>query len=166
MDELNETDIQYFPLDFDALEKGDVITTDRLEAITGKQRGTQTFQLAVLVLRERIVNECKDRDKFFTVAFVKGNLRILTDEEAAIYNARTFKAGMKRSRKSLTRLAKVDVGKLDDLQKKSHERNLIVFGKMLQAARSAQQQGITASPHARTLPGIPGQVESAEGTKE
>ena len=165
MDELNETDIQYYPLDFDALQKGDVITIDRLEAITGKRRGTQEYQLAVLGLRERIISECKDRDKFFTVAIVKGNLRILKDDEAAIYNSRTFKMGMKRSRKSLSRLAKVDVGNLDDLQKKSHERNLIVFGKMLQAARSAQKS-ITAAPHQRTLPGLPEPNGANEEAKE
>ena len=166
MDELNESDIQYYPLDFDALQKGDVITIDRLEAITGKQRGTQAFQLAVLSLRERIISECKDRDKFFTVAIVKGNLRILKDDEAAVYNSRTFKMGMKRSRKSLSRLAKVDVGNLDDLQKKSHERNLIVFGKMLQAARSAQKS-LAATPHQRTLPGLPDKNgNGGEGSKE
>jgi hypothetical protein len=165
MDELNETDIQYYPLDFDALQKGDVITVDRLEAITGKIRGTQDYQLAVLGLRERIVSECKDRDKFFTVAIVKGCLRILKDDEAAVYNSRTFKMGLRRSRKSLTRLAKVDVGNLDDLQKKSHERNLLVFGKMLQAARSAQKS-ITATPHQRTLPGLPDGNKSNGETKE
>jgi hypothetical protein len=165
MDELSESDIQYYPLDFDALQKGDVITIDRLEAITDKQRGTQAFQLAVLSLRERIINECKDRDRFFTVAIVKGNLRILTDEEAAVYNSRTFKMGMKRSRKSLSRLAKVDMNNLDDLQKKSHERNLIVFGKMLQAARSAQKS-LTAAPHQRTLPGLPEPNGANVETKE
>ena len=154
MDELNEQDIQYFPLDFDSLKKGDNITPDRLEKLTGKTRGTDGYNLAVLALRERIVRECKDRGKHFTVAVVKGTLRILTDEEAALYNVRTFRAGFRRSGKSLRRLTKVNVGQLSDQQKRDHERNLLVFGKMLQAARSARA-AIAATPHQRMTPGLP-----------
>lgn len=154
MNELNEQDIQYFPLDFDGLQKGDNITPDRLEKLTERKRGTDGYNLAVLALRERIVRECRDRGKHFTVAVVKGTLRILTDEEAAVYNVRTFRAGFRRSGKSLRRLAKVNTEALTDPQKKEHERNLIVFGKMLQAARSARA-AIAATPHQRTTPGLP-----------
>ena len=154
MNELNEQDIQYFPLDFDALQKGDNITPDRLEKLTERKRGTDGYNLAVLALRERIVRECRDRGKHFTVAVVKGTLRILTYEEAAVYNVRTFRAGFRRSGKSLRRLAKVNTAALTDPQKKDHERNMIVFGKMLQAARSARA-AIAAEPYKRTTPGLP-----------
>jgi len=157
MDDLNEQDIQYFPLDFDSLQKGDSIAPDRLERLTNRKRGTDGYNLAVLALRERIVRECKDRGKHFTVALVKGSLRILTDEEAALYNVRTFRAGFRRSGKSLRRLSKVNTAALSDQQKADHERNLIVFGKMLQAARSARA-AIAATPHQRTTPGLPGPV--------
>lgn len=159
MDDLNEPDIQYFPLDFDALEKGHCINAERLQQLTGKQRGTDEYNLAVLALRERIVRECKDRNKNFTVAMVKGALRILTDEEAAVYNVRTFRAGFRRSHSSLRRLAKVDTAALSDQQKSEHERNVIVFGKMLQAARSART-AIAGTPHERTTPGLPEPTKS------
>lgn len=155
MDNLNEEDIQYFPLDFDALQKGDSISPEHLEKLTEKTRGTDAYNLAVLALRERIIRECKDREKHFTVAVVKGHLRILTDEEAAVYNMRTFRAAFRRQHRSLRMMANtVNTAALSDTQKKEHERNLIVCGKMLQAARSARAQ-IAATPHQRTTPGLP-----------
>jgi hypothetical protein len=160
MDDLNEQDIAYYPLDFETLKKGDSIPPARLEQLTEQTRGTDSYNLAVLALRERIVRECRDRGKNFTVAVVKGALRILTDEEAAVYNVRTFRAGFRRSGHSLRRLAKVNTAALSDPQKKEHERTLIVFGKMLQAARSARARtAIELSEHRRGVPGIPGEVK-------
>lgn len=154
VDELNELEIRYFPLDFDALKKGDTIPPDRLEQLTGCERGTSKYQLAVLTLRERIVKECHERGREFTVAIIKGALRILTDSEASLYNARAFKGKFRGAGRALKRAARVDTSNLDDGQKKEHERNLIVFGKMLQAARSARA-AIAATPHQRTTPGLP-----------
>lgn len=156
MDDVAEQQIAYYPLDFDLLKKGDSISPERLEALTQKQRGTDGYNLAVLALRERIVRECRDRGRHFTVALVKGSLRVLTDEEASLYNARTFRAGFKRSSKSLRRLAKVDASQLSDGQKIDHERNLIVLGKVLQAARTARASALLAlAGHQRTTPGLP-----------
>lgn len=152
--DITEQDIQYFPLDFDSLKKGDNITPDRLEQLTERKRGTDGYNLAVLALRERIVRECRDRGKHFTVAVVKGSLRVLTDEEAALYNAKTFRAGFRRSGKSLRRLTRVNTEMLSESQKKDHERNVLVFGKMLQAAQSARA-AIAATPHKRSTPGLP-----------
>jgi hypothetical protein len=156
--DVDKFDIQYFPLDFDALKKGDEIEADRLESITNTKRGTDQYNLAVLALRARIMQELKDRGKFVTVAVVKGCLRLLTDEQAALYNARMYRAGFQRAGRSLKRLAKVDVGNLTDQQKQDHERTLLVFGKMLQAAKTARRE-IAATPYQRTLPGIPHQTK-------
>jgi hypothetical protein len=171
MDELTEHDIQYFPLDFDALQKGDSIPPDRLEKLTETVRGTDVYNLAVLALRERIIRELRDREKHFTVAMVKGSLRVLTDSEAALYNARAFKAKFRGAGYALRRAARVDQSRLEDGQRKEHERNLITFGKMLQAAKAARR-AISATPHERTTPGLPGpqgsdgEATSSSGTLE
>lgn len=145
--------VTYFPIDFDSLAKGDVIAPERVEEFSSCKRGSDKFRLALLVLRERVVRELRERDKHYTVAIIKGQLRILTDEEAAIYNSRTFKHGFRRAVRSHRRLAHVDTAGFNELQKSDHERNLLVQGRMLQAARSALQS-LVAVAHKRTVPGL------------
>lgn len=154
MEDLSEAEIRYFPIDFDSVHKGQTWTPDALERLTERTCGTDAYRLAVLALRERIVRECRDRGNYFTVAIVKACLRVLTDEEAALYNARTFRAGFRRSGKSLKRLLRVDATQLTEQQKMEHERSCLVFGKMLQAANSARAK-ISATPYERTTPGLP-----------
>ena len=152
-----EHEIQYYPLDFDALEKGQAWTPDDLERLTEKGRGTDPYRWAVLAIKDRIVRECKDRGKEFTLAVVKGCLRILTDEEAAVYNASAFRAGIRRSRRSYRRLARtVDAAKLTEGQAKDHERNLLVCGRVLVAAKAARSEALSVSVHSRSVPGLPG----------
>jgi hypothetical protein len=162
VDELSEHEIQYYPLDFAALKKGDSLTPDRLEELTNSERGTDEYNLRVLVLRERIVRTCRELGNHFTVAMVKGSLRILTDSEAALYNARSFRGKFRGAGAALRRAARVDTANLDDGQKREHEQNIVTFGRMLQAARHARRN-IAATPHQRTTPGLPGPGGELQG---
>lgn len=151
----NINNIKYYPLDFDNLNKGDEVTADQIEEFGQCSRTDEKrFRLAALALKTRILRECRDRGKFFTIAIIKGSIRILTDEEAAMYNPKQFKHGFRRQLRALKRLTEVNVTALSDQQQKDHERNLLVFGKMVQAARSARA-AINAVPHTRSVPGLP-----------
>lgn len=151
-----ETAIRYFPINFDALRKGDIIPSEVIAAFCGSPRGTQCYDFTVLSLRTRIMRECRDRGMSYTLAVIKGELRILTDEEAAIYNARMCRSGFRRQYRSLKRLAQVDPTALSSEQQRDHERNLLVYGRMVQAARSARAT-VIAIEHQRTIPGLPAQ---------
>lgn len=156
MDELSNIEkVQYYPLDFDSIQKGDAWATDELERLTGKRRDTTEYQFAVMALKSRIYRELKDRGKRVTLAVVKGALRVLTDEEAALYNARTFRQGFRRSVRSFSRMSTVNQAGMTERQKADHERNLIVYGRMLQAARNGKKQALRATAVKRDVPGLP-----------
>lgn len=159
---MSEMSIRYYPIDFDALQKGDEITTQQIEEFgrcTHEQE--KQFRFAAMSLKDRIVKECRDRGKLFTVIITKMRIRILTDEEAALYNPRQFKQGFRRQVRSLRRLTEVNTSSLSEQQQKDHERNLLVFGKMLQAARSARAK-VQAVAHQRTIPGLPPAKEGVD----
>ena len=152
---MNYQSIRYHPLDFDNLNKGDEISTEQIEEF-GRctVRDDKRFRLAAMALKTRVIRESRDRGKLFTVAIIKNRIRILTDEEAAIYNPRQFKHGFRHQLRALKRLTEVDASNLSDQQQRDHERNLLVCGKMVQAARSARAQ-IAAIAHQRSVPGLP-----------
>lgn len=156
---MDDSNIRYFPLDFDSLKKGDEISTEQIEEFGRcNVRDEKRFRLAALQLKNRIVRECRERGKFLTVAVIKCRIRLLTDEEAAIYNPRQFKQGFRRQLRALRRLTEVNATNLSEQQHRDHERNLLVMGKMVQAARSARAV-INAIPHQRTTPGLPAAKE-------
>lgn len=146
-------EVRYHPIDFDALRKGDVITVEQLERITGYQYGTRKFDLAVLALREQITRELHDRNYPITVASENGSLKILTDEEAAAYNPQMFRHGFRKLLRAHRRLMNVDATQLNSEQREALERNIVVQGKMISAARSSRQ--IALQSHKRATPGLP-----------
>lgn len=159
----HENETKRYPLDFDAIAKGDQWTPDELEQITSTRRGTTQYQFACLELRMRIMRECLDRGKPVTAAMVKGSLRVLTDEEASLYNAKIFRVGQRKSARSLGRLSRVNIANLTESQKQEHERNILVFGRMLAASRRAQRGQLKLIAHARQVPGITQQQDSGLG---
>lgn len=165
MDDIeNIEQVRHYPLNFDEIQKGDQWTLDEIEKITGQIRDTVSYQFAVMALKDRIFRECRDRGKHVTLAIIKGSLRVLTDEEAALYNARSFRQGFRRSMRSFVRMSKVNTNGLTDSQKGEHERNLVVYGRMLQAARSGKKEALKATAVKRDVPGLPqaAEVESEE----
>jgi hypothetical protein len=131
-----------------------VLSVKELERITQTRYGTDAYNLALLVLRNRILTECKDRGNHFTVVRIKGALHVLTDEQAAVYNADTFRAGIKKMKVSFKRLGQVDQIGLSEEQKRQHERSLFVCGKVLQSVQSTRKE-LRGEAHQRTTPGLP-----------
>jgi hypothetical protein len=151
---MNENAIRYFPLDFDNLNKGDEISTEQIEEFGRCNRQHQRFRLVGLRLAKKIETACRERGKLLRARLVKFVIRVLTDEEAAIFDAENFKRGRRKQVRALRRLLEVNPSNLTALHQREHERNLLVFGKELQAARSARS-AINAIPHKRTTPGLP-----------
>lgn len=148
-------DVRYFPIDFDAVKKGDSWTPEELERLTEYSRESPHYAFAVLALKSMIVRECRDRNKNFTVAVVKGCLRVLTDEEAAEYNHQMVRSGIRRSVRSFRRLTHVDVANLSISQKCEHDRRVIVYGRMLQAANSERHKAIRATMNDQQIKRLP-----------
>lgn len=143
-----------FPFDYDAMKKGDIIPTSTLQRITGKHPDSADYAFAVLKLKERIEKELRDRSKDWTLRIHKGEIKVLTDPEAATFNhAEQVRARAAMTRRFALSLA-VDVTQLDHEQRKQHERNVEVDGKYIQALRDVRKQ-LAFKGHERTVPALP-----------
>lgn len=148
---MNET--SRWPIDYDSLNKGDIIPVERCEEITGKRQGDSRYDLALLDLKDRIQGELHDRDKFWTLRTEKGAIKVLTDAEAYTYNhAEQVRARSAQVRRFALQSA-VDVDKLSPDQRKEHERNVEVDGKYLQAMQGVRSQ-LRLSANKRNVPGL------------
>ena len=136
-----------YPLDFEAIFKGQHITQQELEQITGKKAGTDEYQFALLGLQQQIQNKTNCTVKISN----KYELQVLTDEEASRHNYKLFVQNMRSMRTRFDLNASVDVSELSDEQRPKHERNLVVQGLYIQALAQTRKQ-IAVSGHKRTLP--------------
>jgi hypothetical protein len=146
-----------WPLDFDAIAKGDTFTPERLEAMTGHKRGGDAYRFAVLDLRERIMTELAARKRPATVAFVRGCLCVLTDEQASVYTARQCRLKLRGHLRNVRRMRDVCIEKLSAEQRKAHERSLCVETMIASAARKTRKK-LNLESHQRSTP-----VPSLEG---
>ena len=151
-DELDET--RRWPVDYETLKKGDVITADRLEKLVGLKRDNPRYSLAIMSLKQRIQDDLEDIGSIWTLAIVKNDLRVLTDAEASEYNHRSLLNGMAKMFRSQYRNMAVDVTELTDDQEKDHIRRIEVDGKILQAIRAARKTP-KFTDEVRTVPGLP-----------
>jgi len=118
-----------YPLDWDELSKGDVLSANELQRITGKTPGTDEFRFACMTLQSLI--QAKTR---FTVK-LKGDhtLHVLFDAEAAEHNQQLFDQ-FKRSMVSRHFLnCEVDVDQLSPAQRARHDRTLLVQSRYVSA---------------------------------
>lgn len=129
------------PLNFDALQKGDIISAEQIESITQCQRSHRSYQLRVLALKEQIQRELRDRGRVVTIACRKDALHILTDAEAAEYNERAMGEYFRRAGRALYRKIHVDQSQLTDEERKVHQRQIEVRNRQMQALRKVQVNG-------------------------
>jgi len=155
-----EEHVEHFPLDFDAIQKGDVIPTEKVEEYSGINRSSERFAIALLNFSERVYDECRHRGKHFSIVVRKKQIRVLTDPEAAEHEARMVKRHLKGSRRNYRKLCKVDVSNLDESHRTTFEHDVLRLGKVIAAQRSAYKKHLTAEPHQSTLPGLPSNAAS------
>lgn len=137
-----------YPLDFDAIFKGQVITQAELEQITGKKSGTDEYQFALLSLQSMIQEKTSCTVKISN----KVELKVLTDEEASQHNYKLFLQNVRGMRSRFELNTAVDVAELSEGQRTKHERNLVVQSLYVQAITTTAKQ-IAVESHKRRLPG-------------
>lgn len=155
------TEAQRFPLDFDALHKGSVVSAEEIEAIVRVSRDSARYSARQTDLCFRIERELRDRGIDATVATIKDEIHVLDDPAAAIHNRQLFDKGMKRLRRAHRKLMQVDTGQLSDEERKQYVRTLTVQGAVLVGAMSAQRKAIVIA-YARKTPGLPKPEGAAE----
>lgn len=145
---------QRFPIDYETLQKGDVVPVERIEEIVNMKRDDVRFSLKVAALVDRIRRELLDRDKPWTVAVVKGQIRVLTDAEATIYQRQRREQAHRSERQAFFYISKVDVAALTPEQRVEHEREVINSGRFIQAMENVRKQ-MRLEASKRAVPGLP-----------
>ena len=147
------TEATPYPLDFDALEKGQTLPAGELERITNEKRGTNDYRFAVLKLTGRIQDELRDRGRPVTVCTKGDDLLILTDAEASIHNEELYKQRLRQLVRTHRRACEVDVANLTEQQKQEHDGRLLVQGRLLQAL-AAEKKKLQLEAAKRTVPAL------------
>lgn len=144
-----------YPLDFDSLNKGDVLSIETLEHITGEKAGSDRYRFRCMALCKEICKEMEVRQNPVTARMKRDTIEILLDKESAHYNNWVFDKGRRTMRNALTRQAKVDVTKLSDDDRKTHDFNLLRNANTYQGLMRARRQVPNLEDHRNGLPGLP-----------
>lgn len=125
---MNNTTSKY-PIDFDAVRKGDEFTPERLADILGKQPSNDAFRFAVLGLQVLI----QERTGLTVKGTPEGGLRVLVDSEAAEHNRRLFSQNMRALGTRHALNCQVDVDNLSPEQRAKHDRTLLTQSRYVSA---------------------------------
>ena len=125
-----------FPLDFDALQKGDFINSDYLAKTLVCEPETKEYNFKIMQLINQI------EETLLVVCKQSGNgIQILTDEEAVFYTRKQNLAANRKKRKQLRRLqTSVDASNLSDDGKKRFITELTVIGAEVAAVSKVRKQ--------------------------
>ena len=145
--------MQKYPIDFESLRKGDVITTNELEDILQLQAGTAAFDIGSLKLKSAIEREMAKRGKDFIVVFRQESIRVLTDAESVDYIDTINRLGVRKIVRAFDSLGKVNPTELNSDQLRQFNRSTIVVSAFYQSVKSAVKV-IPPDPQ-RTKIGLP-----------
>lgn len=149
-------DYEQYPLKFDALQKGDFLEAGELEVVFGVSVAEDKYVFALLNLQQQIQNKTG-----FTVRIEKKyNLRILTDAEASVHNAKVQKRFVRGAVRRHTLLQSVDVLQLTASESRLHERHLEISGLLVLKIGEARKRIVSAA-----RPEVPRFNELTEGDK-
>jgi RNA-binding protein YlmH len=144
--------MQTVETDYTTLQKGDVLSTEHVEQATGVGADDhKRFPFALMSIADQVRRDLTSVGKHFTVATRKQQVVILTDPEASEYNDRAFDASLSRAKRRNFDMQQVNVTKLDDRQRKHHERACYEQSMILQAV-AAKRAELRLNPSERTTP--------------
>lgn len=136
-----------YPLDFDALDKGQLLGLEYLEQVTGvSPRNDKEFKLRCLGIKSLI-----EARRGFTCQVTYDGIRILTDEDAAAYNPKRFNGHIRGLKNRLDLNLEVDRSRLSIETKDRHERNLINQSRIYQAVSNEVRSIAIGPPETRPL---------------
>jgi hypothetical protein len=154
-----------YPLDFDALKKGDEINYARLCEIVGKRQNPRKQRLAFLGLKRLIE---KKRRGFICRVISDGGpeaqekLVILLDPVAAALTHRRCHNGIRQLRRGVEAQARIDTSNLNELQKKDHQYHLQLDSLTYRALRLGQRSAAGYLAARRRQMVINGQTDSMD----
>lgn len=131
-----------FPFDFDALQKGDYITPEKLTEIIGSKPDTQRYKFKVLRIVKQMRQYLFHKGLVWTIKVEKDGIRICTDEQASEYNPTQYDFARKRMKRLYAQNAAVDISNLTDETKAAHLRRLQVHGMEITALNKSRIEAL------------------------
>ncbi len=133
-------DATVYPIDYDALEKGSVISVEELEHITSKKANTYAFGLAVLAFSQKLQERLEERGLDCVIAQEKRGIKILTDIEASQYSNAEFNKHVRGMSRNLKRILSVDTSEFDSDQRVLHDARTNRMSFIHAATRKARRE--------------------------
>jgi hypothetical protein len=148
-----ETKTSLWPIDVSSLDKGSVIPQRELETIVRYKVNHPKYQMAIMHLILWIDRQLEADGRVLVVCQHKGDLRVLTDAEAAVYTARQQRKARRTLVKNHTKGMHVDVTQLDDVQRREHDRNLHLNAAYIAGGETNRRKAIKMLAAPRKTPG-------------
>ena len=139
------------------LRKGDVVRRQEIIPLIDDWDDDPNQDLLIFKWAKKLEEELDRAGKPCTVRTANRHtaVRILTDAEAARYNAGKFFSGIRRTRNAHEKKLQVDTRNLDDEQKDQHTKEILVQAQVISSQesglRSARKE-LRVRPCVRTVP--------------
>ena len=147
--------VEYFPLDFDKLQKGSIVPKEKVEELYNISHTDKLYSLRVLGLREEIERELANRKRPVVTRCIDDAIHILEDAAAAKYTAHQGRAAVRKLVRTHHRaLTGVDVSNLTDDERREHDHEIVKNGKYIQAIKQVRRE-MRLESHKRATPGLP-----------
>jgi len=128
-----------YPIDFDQLQRGDVIPAETVEAYSGLHRDDKRFNFELMSLAEDIRRHFREcHGLTVSVRQSGGDLCVLTNEQQAHYTRQQEILRMRRYLRTCAEGLAVDLAQLSEEQRDKHEKFQLRIG--------WQQQQMTKRP--------------------
>lgn len=151
----NAEGIDIYPLDIEALEKGDHIPVEMCEPYTKcKDRNNKAYSRELEQLKEKIERRLQDMGRNWTLNCPRGGITVLTDADAATENKRRFDLHVRGMSRRLHKNLGVDTSNLDNDTKRQHEHNVVSMTMQVAACKRARHE-VGLHAHKRSTPGLP-----------
>lgn len=124
----------------DTLKKGQFIPPEIVERVACMERSEYSFRFRMLELRQRIQDHFEANGMTVTVCCDGFGLKILTDAEAAEYNAEAFKRRLRGTFEAHRRMMGLDAAALDAGQREAYDRKIIAQGRIIQSISTTNEQ--------------------------
>ena len=144
-----------YPMDFDVLEKGSVISAEDVERITGFTRAESAHGMAIMRLCTLIQDRLAERDLFVITKQSKGAIHVLDDPDASAHAFGEANRHMRGYHRNTRRLGTVDVSRLSETQKRDHENRIMIAARV---SRAMRKELSSAKLELKNPPAAPGLI--------
>jgi len=143
-----------YPVDFEALQKGDFIAPEVIEKWGGVPRHSIKYGFKLLAFKANVEKELRDLKRPMTLKSEKYGLRLLNDPDASRYRSDRQKHLLTNAVVQHRGLIEVDRGRLSDEESEVHDRRTMVSSLFVSAISGVRKE-VRRLAHKRQTPGLP-----------